>query len=296
MSSLLCVVIDLSIEQWHSSTDFSVSDLFTHLIPFLNAHVAASNDNQLAVFAALPGTSQLLYSSTDDQSQSLASGHNSYPQFQVLDETVVNRVIIHLDTLPDQDHQAPCSLVGALTKALCFINRLTLDHNANTSNAEGLEPIALPDPRILILSVSPDITSSYIPIMNSIFSAQKLKVTIDACQLFGTDSVFLQQAAHLTGGSYLHLEHREALLQYLTMTFLPSPSVRKAIAVPTQDKVDFRAACFCHKNIIDIGFVCSVCLSTSARVFYLSHQIPDENSPASECVTSSGAAQGRVLD
>ena len=26
-------------------------------------------------------------------------------------------------------------------------------------------------------------------------------------------------------------------------------------------QVDYRAACFCHRQLIDIGFVCSVCLS-----------------------------------
>ena len=31
-----------------------------------------------------------------------------------------------------------------------------------------------PDPRILIISISPDLSASYIPLMNSIFSAQKL--------------------------------------------------------------------------------------------------------------------------
>ncbi|KAN0124321.1 Transcription factor Tfb4 domain containing protein [Russula decolorans] len=46
------------------------------------------------------------------------------------------------------------------------------------------------------------------------------------------------------------------------MSFLPPPSLRHIIAVPRQDKVDFRAACFCHKNIVDIGFVCSICLSS----------------------------------
>lgn len=30
---------------------------------------------------------------------------------------------------------------------------------------------------------------------------------------------------------------------------------------PMQSHVDFRAACFCHKKVIDIGYVCSVCLS-----------------------------------
>ncbi|THV02438.1 transcription factor Tfb4 [Dendrothele bispora CBS 962.96] len=267
MMDTLCVVIDLSVKHWQRSATASDQPLslpafLIQLVAFLNAYSAGSSDNALAVFAAFPGKSLMLYSSTDTQPQSTTvSGPNSYPPFQLLDDAVVSSIIHHLESLSDSEQEAPCPLVGALTKALCFINRLTLDHNTNTSNAEGLDPIALPDPRVLILSVSPDITSSYIPIMNSIFSAQKLKVTIDACQLSGPDSVFLQQAAHLTGGSYLYLERRDALLQHLTMTFLPSPSVRGAIAVPTQDKVDFRAACFCHKNIVDIGFVCSVCLS-----------------------------------
>ena len=45
------------------------------------------------------------------------------------------------------------------------------------------------------------------------------KVTIDACQVFGPDTVFLQQAAHLTGGAYLYLERRDALLQYLIVSY-----------------------------------------------------------------------------
>ena len=105
-------------------------------------------------------------------------------------------------------------------------------------------------------------------------------MTIDVCKIYGPDTVFLQQAAHLTNGSYIYLERRDALLQYLIvrhisylaslvyqleafqMSFLSPPSIRKVLAVPTQDKIDFRAACFCHKNIVDIGFVCSVCLSS----------------------------------
>lgn len=29
-----------------------------------------------------------------------------------------------------------------------------------------------------------------------------------------------------------------------------------------ETEIDFKAACFCHKDIINIGFVCSVCLSS----------------------------------
>ena len=28
-----------------------------------------------------------------------------------------------------------------------------------------------------------------------------------------------------------------------------------------ETQVDYRAACFCHRDLIEIGFVCSVCLS-----------------------------------
>ncbi|KAK7053466.1 RNA polymerase II transcription factor B subunit 4 [Paramarasmius palmivorus] len=259
--SHLSIIIDLSPRRWLQAQPFSLPQFTSHLLAFLNAHIAAKHENSLAVFGAFPAKSLMLYSSSDSVADVPPSDANVFPPFKLVDATVVQRIAEVLDQ-GGSDMEEPAALVGALTKALCYINRLTIEANATTaSSSEAPEPVALPDPRILILSVSPDLTSSYIPIMNSIFSAQKLKVTIDACQIAGPENVFLQQAAHLTGGSYIYAERREALLQYLTMALLPPPSVRKTIAVPTQDKIDFRATCFCHKNIVDIGFVCSVCLS-----------------------------------
>ncbi|CAA7261699.1 unnamed protein product [Cyclocybe aegerita] len=245
----LAVVLDLSPAHWHRPP-LPLDRFLAHILVFLNAHIAARPENTLAVFAALPGRAPLLYPDPDAADQPPPADPNVYPPFRRLDSIVTARIAHELDSLtPDESLlTAPSALVGALTKALCYINRL----NLATSQV---------DPRILVLSVSPDLSTAYIPIMNSIFSAQKLKVTIDACQVFGPDTVFLQQAAHLTGGSYLHLTETSALLQYLIMSFLPPPAIRKVLAVPTQDRIDFRAACFCHKNIVDIGFVCSVCLS-----------------------------------
>jgi len=201
----------------------------------------------------------MLYSSTDlSKDDGSVIDANSYPPFKVVDSSVIQRTLNEMESISQYEEEAPCALVGAITKALCYINRIT--HPSTSSNLAD-DPAILPDPRILILSVSPDLSTSYIPIMNSIFSAQKLKVTIDVCKIYGPDTVFLQQAAHLTGGSYIYLERRDALLQYLIMSHLPPPSIRNILAVPTQDRIDFRAACFCHKDIIDIGFVCSVCLS-----------------------------------
>ncbi|KAL4080346.1 transcription factor Tfb4-domain-containing protein [Scleroderma yunnanense] len=191
-------------------------------------------------------SSAMLYASTEaliDEAPPLDA--NSFPPFNIVVATVLQRITRELDSIVNYEEE--------------YINRIT---QPGTSVANSAEYLAIPsDPRILILSVSPDLSSSYIPIMNAIFSAQKLKVTIDVCKIYGPDTVFLQQAAHLTNGSYIYLEQRDALLQYLIMSFLPPPSLRKVLVVPKQDKIDFRAACFCHKNIVDVGFVCSVCLS-----------------------------------
>jgi transcription initiation factor TFIIH subunit 3 len=246
-ASHLSVVLDLSPTEWHRSTILPLDVFLAQLLVFLNAYIALEHDNSLAVFAALPNKTVILYASTDPPAHDASGDPNGYPPFKRLDSAVTSRISDELSD-PDLDLAAPSALVGALTRALCYINRLSLS-------------TPLVDPRILILSVSPDLSTAYIPIMNAIFSAQKLKVTIDAGQILGPDTVFLQQAAHLTGGSYLYLPETSALIQYLIMSFLPPPAIRKVIAVPTQDKIDFRAACFCHKNIVDIGFVCSVCLS-----------------------------------
>ncbi|KAI8443151.1 transcription factor Tfb4-domain-containing protein [Phakopsora pachyrhizi] len=45
------------------------------------------------------------------------------------------------------------------------------------------------------------------------------------------------------------------------MIFLPGIQARKLLNLPQQDRVDLRSTCFCHRKIIDIGYVCSVCLS-----------------------------------
>lgn len=54
----------------------------------------------------------------------------------------------------------------------------------------------------------------------------------------------------------LYLEHQEVgIAQYLLTTFLPSQSCRKYLKLRKQQSVDFRAACFCHKKVVDIAYV-----------------------------------------
>ena len=107
--------------------------------------------------------------------------------------------------------------------------------------------------RIIILNAVSDNDKQYISIMNCIFSAQKLNVTIDSIVL--CSSIYLQQAAFITHGLYLQTDENK-ILQKLLDTIPIQGGARLKMS-----KVDFRATCFCHRTMIDIGFVCSVCLS-----------------------------------
>ena len=111
------------------------------------------------------------------------------------------------------------------------------------------------------MTASGTTASHYMSYMNVFFTAQKLNILIDACML-DRDSGLLQQGADMTNGKYIRVNKLDSLLQFLLWTFLPDPSLRGGqLSLPTATKVDYRAACFCHRQLVDIGFVCSVCLS-----------------------------------
>ena len=227
-------------------------------------------------FLGLKSPSLIFYSSEEVEDSSAPQvaqpDPNSYRFFKTVDQSLVHRISREFDILgkPDTEgarrsplHQpmsmfypqnhAHWSELSPRRSVVCpppppppnalltnlDINRLVHPAQSLSSPEDSAN---LPDPRILILTVSPDASNSYIPVMNSIFSAQKLvstththpspqprlstqKITIDVCKIFGPDSVFLQQAAYLTGGSYIYLEHREALLQYLIVRSIPSTDV-----------------------------------------------------------------------
>jgi transcription initiation factor TFIIH subunit 3 len=96
--------------------------------------------------------------------------------------------------------------------------------------------------------------------MNCIFAAQKHKIVIDSCVLW-QDSGFLQQASDITGGIYIKTPEPAGLLQFLIWTFLPDETSRDKLMLPSAVKVDYHASCFCHHRLVDVGHVCSVCLS-----------------------------------
>ena len=57
----------------------------------------------------------------------------------------------------------------------------------------------------------------------------------------------------------------EELLQSLLLLHQSNVQLRKKINLPPPVSVDYRAACFCHKSLVDMGNVCSNCLSVYCK-------------------------------
>jgi transcription initiation factor TFIIH subunit 3 len=87
------------------------------------------------------------------------------------------------------------------------------------------------------------------------------QVCVDSVILHDEPSSYMQQAAHITHGLSLQPQVKQALLQYLLSVYAADSETRKLLQLPKPDAVEFKASCFCHKRAIDIGYVCSVCLS-----------------------------------
>lgn len=158
------------------------------------------------------------------------------------------------DDTDDEGASPPLALSAALSRALCYLQRVSLADQVTRGRPRPA--------RVLCLTGSPDHAPQYIAVMNAIFAAQKVGVVIDSCRWGVVPSPFLQQAAHLTGGIYFAAPPpAKSLLQHLLTLFLPDVGSRKWLRQPPSGGTDFKASCFCHQRAIDQGHVCSVCLS-----------------------------------
>jgi transcription initiation factor TFIIH subunit 3 len=285
--SLLVIVLDTNPHAWtllHPT--LPLSKAIANILVFINAHLASHNANKVAVVASHCHRAVWLYprpqptASEDvemkDVSHPSLNDANKYRPFALIEESLLTslRELVSTTTESDISTTNTSQMAGALTLALAYINKVNvayLDENTSssketttsvdtTTNVTGLQS------RILVVSVSGDLAHQYIPIMNTTFAAQRLRIPIDILKLAG-DTVFLQQASDTTKGIYMQLRNPQGLLQYLMMAFLPDNTSRKSLVAPTQEVVDFRAACFCHRRVVDVGFVCSICLSSELPYF-----------------------------
>ncbi|KAI4197977.1 MAG: hypothetical protein LQ350_005562 [Teloschistes chrysophthalmus] len=323
--SLLTIILDTHPAAWSLlSPTLPLSTALAHILVFINAHLACNNSNEVCIIAAHPHCAEFLYPSpqtTTTSPEPSTNGHgpgttetsdkddggeeggqdsaNTYRPFRLIQRTLLHSLTHLLATTTPSSLSTPTvALSGALTLALTYTNHLltslsttktsstttststTIDNNPPTSTTGILNA------RILLISLTGNLSAQYIPLTNSIFACSRLGIPISVAKISTPsssssstttttaptpqttttkaeeDATFLQQASDTTHGTYLPIHHPHGLLQYLMLAFLPDQSTLPHLTPGLGEQgVDFRAACFCHRRVVDVGFVCSVCLS-----------------------------------
>ncbi|KAJ4781390.1 Basal transcription factor complex subunit-related family protein [Rhynchospora pubera] len=246
--SLVVALLDTNPFFW-AAASLPFSEFLHHVIPFINSLLLLNQLNRVVLIAT--GTSSCGY--IFDSGDGNASGNSNAVCSGIikkLEDFVGKDSKIGKGSNGDGTRPAISSLLsGSLSLALCYIQRI---FRSGTRH---------PQPRILCLQGSPDGPEQYVAVMNSIFSAQRLMIPIDSCIVGAQHSAFLQQASYITGGVYLKPQQLDGLFQFLAAVFATDLHSRNFLRLPKPAGVDFRASCFCHKKTIDMGYVCSVCLS-----------------------------------
>lgn len=271
--SLLTVIVDTTPKVWaeydkENNDNGNIVKVLQSLIVFLNAHLAFNTSNQVCVIAAHSQGIKYLYPKSSDKSsskevkigkaQDLSIINNRmYSKFRNIDETLMEELYSLFKQEQNQvDMPAQKStLSGAMSAGLAYTNRILKE----------FETLSLKS-RMMVLTCgsgndNKDEIFQYIPIMNCIFSATKIKCPIDVVKIGGKrESTFLQQTTDATNGVYLHVESTNGLIQYLTTAMFIDPSMRQIIVKPNQGSVDFRTSCYLTGRVVAVGFICSVCL------------------------------------
>lgn len=237
---LLVLLLDASIFLTTSDTVIAQSaqpdTLLQQVLTFVKTQLLLNERNHLCVMAVQPKSTPILFNTE----------HGA--ELQALSAVILERMLL---LGKQQCPSGEPAMSAALSRALCYINRFKPKGTARN----------YPKPRILCILGSADVSAQYIAVMNAIFSAQATGIVIDTVLMASEDSAFMQQAAHITGGMYIRPKQPSGLLEYLLGMFSADTNTRQMLNVYKPAGVDFRASCFCHKQTIDVGYVCSVCLS-----------------------------------
>ena len=304
-ASLLVVIFDTSVQSWlgmcekdNSSVDDAVIALqgvTEQLLVFLKAFILLHDSNKVCFIVSDSLSARILYPVLKEPNHSISAedvvkedialtpnSKNLSTNFVIdheqealeLHDGVVNGVKTSIEEQEASGSSfATSRLSAAMSIALCTINRASRtnvknSHSQNQALEAQNESKDEVNGRILAVLAGKDAPNQYVPMMNCIFSAQRVGVPIDTCNLsLDSDSTYFQQAAHLTNGIYIKpddfsLSTPNNLLQYLMTVFLVDKQSRDFLAMPTPTEVDFRASCMETKTIIQEGYTCSVCLAT----------------------------------
>lgn len=340
--TLTAIVIDTNPRAWAAISDsLPIAAALANILVFVNAQLAYSSTNQVAIIASHTNRAVWLWpappKATDEQARNYdgdgdvpmaddndhlqkavppiaerRANASKYAQFAQIETALLTALRDLITSTTEADLATTTTQIsGALTLALHHINKTSIHLTAadgaqatagsakNNAGATSSNPAALSSnngslrglhARILVISVSDSSPAQYIPTMNAVFAASHAGIPIDILSLYGS-ATFLQQASYITRGTFLEATNPQGLLTYLMFGFASSIDTRQTVTTtttgagqagtraaidgasgleqlvsPATANVDFRAACFCHRKVIDTGFVCSICLSIFCEV------------------------------
>ena len=304
-SSHLIVVLDTNPAAWAVQSQYGLKGLkfntaISSIIAFLRAFSSINPSNKFSFIAAHTDTSKYIYppehvaSTTSNSTSSTTSSSSSSSS-----SSIHKRKRSDITTLRTSDGPMPIilkqleKLNSSIHQQQNNLNKADQDDDDEEEEEEPIECISLAsalsramgranllrrknatlDIRVLVIMASQDYSSYYVPLMNTIFSAESLNVRMDCLNVCGERSKFMEQAVHQTKGIYQHLDgergkERDGILQHLLTHFLvPSDKLNKASLQHVLGRstsvsdVDLRATCLESGVSISTGVVCSVCLS-----------------------------------
>lgn len=244
--SVLVVLFETNPEFWNKlakgTTDCFDATL-AKLITFISGYFCSGRRQKVVVLKMDSGGCQCVYASApgDVCSTSTTAGICT----QIL-ECFLN--LMMGSSVPRFKTTTP--LAHALSSALCYLHRFHRKESVSSKR------------RIVCIKGSQDSVCQYTSVMDAIFSAQRESVSIDAYNIGRTESAFLQKAAHITGGTYRKPRSIDSLLQHMLVTSTLDRYARDFMQHSRGHVLDLRVSCLCHRRNVDLGFVCSTCLST----------------------------------
>jgi len=280
VGSLLVLVLDVNPDQriFFGKSFSKMSAWLDSALSFVNSHLMVDPKNEICVVGVSKTTTQFLYpspaSSADSRTASWTrSLDGQFEGFREVEATIREKALALIKSELGQQSLVIDSLVaGGLCTALAYINRrqkesslVTEDSGGgsggNASSSVDKSSSASIKARVVVMTASGATASQYMNYMNAFFTAQKMGVPVDTCMM-DRESGLLQQGADITGGIYVKVPNLDSLFQFLSWIFLPDVGdMRSQLGMPVTARVDYRAACFCCRKLIEVGFVCSVCLS-----------------------------------
>lgn len=273
-SSHIILILDVLLKPHFDSS--ILMQCLDSILAFGNAFLLKSGVNKLTILGSSTVKNTVLFVDKENElkKEEFVVKDQQNERFAAVNQVFRQNLLLWIDDCikeanqMDEDTASNSSLLpGALAQTLCMINSCAGNYKHS---------------RVVVFSFgadqNSDYSSQYIKLINCFFGAQKINVIIDACSISvnrdNEDTApvsatmedrfaasVLQQGCDLTGGRYIRIHKVSTLLEHLFWMMLPSSKERPSYVLPPKLKISPPAACFCHRKILEVGYVCSVCVS-----------------------------------